>query len=81
MSESDITRLIIKVTRDTLPQVKDKYPFLYLERGRLEIDDSSAPHYEMTGIGDTRRQIIDVSGLQLVLEKDECYSNTKIIDK
>jgi CRISPR-associated protein Cas1 len=37
----DITRLIIKVTRDTLPQIKDKYPFLYLERGRLEIDDSS----------------------------------------
>jgi CRISP-associated protein Cas1 len=39
--KSDIVRLIIKVTRDTLPQVKDKYPFLYLERGRLEIDDSS----------------------------------------
>ena len=37
----DITRLIIKVTRDTLPQIKEKYPFLYLERGRLEIDDSS----------------------------------------
>ena len=34
-------RLLIKVTRDTLPQVKDKYPFIYLERGRLEIDDSS----------------------------------------
>lgn len=34
-------RLFIKVTRDSLPQVKDKYPFLYLERGRLEIDDSS----------------------------------------
>ncbi len=34
-------RLLIKITRDTLPQVKDKYPFLYLERGRLEIDDSS----------------------------------------
>ena len=34
-------RLLIKVTRDTLPQVKEKYPFLYLERGRLEIDDSS----------------------------------------
>lgn len=32
---------MIKVTRDNLPQVKDKYPFLYLERGRLEIDDSS----------------------------------------
>ncbi|MHB1321392.1 MAG: type I-E CRISPR-associated endonuclease Cas1e [Acidithiobacillus ferrivorans] len=35
-------RLLIKVTRDSLPQVKDKYPFIYLERGRLEIDDSSA---------------------------------------
>ncbi|MBS3985959.1 MAG: type I-E CRISPR-associated endonuclease Cas1 [Selenomonadales bacterium] len=35
------TRLMIKVTRANLPQVKDKYPFLYLERGRLEIDDSS----------------------------------------
>ncbi|MFA6687570.1 MAG: type I-E CRISPR-associated endonuclease Cas1e [Desulfuromonas sp.] len=35
------TRLLIKVTRDTLPQVKDKYPFIYLERGRLEIDDAS----------------------------------------
>ncbi len=34
-------RLLIKVTRETLPQVKDKYPFIYLERGRLEIDDSS----------------------------------------
>jgi len=38
---SDIVRLIIKVTRDTLPLVKDRYPFVYLERGRLEIDDSS----------------------------------------
>jgi len=34
-------RLLIKVTRDNLPQVKDRYPFLYLERGRLEVDDSS----------------------------------------
>ena len=34
-------RLFVKVTRDSLPQVKDKYPFLYLEHGRLEIDDSS----------------------------------------
>lgn len=34
-------RLFVKVTRESLPQVKDKYPFLYLERGRLEIDDSS----------------------------------------
>lgn len=35
------TRLIIKVTHETLPQIKDRYPFLYLEYGRLEIDDSS----------------------------------------
>lgn len=34
-------RLFIKVNRNNLPQVKDKYPYLYLERGRLEIDDSS----------------------------------------
>ena len=34
-------RLFIPITRETLPRVSDKYPFLYLERGRLEIDDSS----------------------------------------
>jgi len=39
--KSTSPRLLIKVTRDTLPQVKDKYPFIYLERGRLEIDDAS----------------------------------------
>ena len=33
--------MLIKVTRESLPQVTDKYPFIYLERGRLEIDDSS----------------------------------------
>jgi CRISP-associated protein Cas1 len=34
-------RLFVKITRDSLPRVKDKYPFIYLERGRLEVDDSS----------------------------------------
>ncbi len=34
-------RLLIKITRDNLPQVKDRYPFVYLERCRLEVDDSS----------------------------------------
>lgn len=34
-------RLFVKVTRESLPQVKDKYPFLYMERGRLEVDHSS----------------------------------------
>lgn len=42
-------RLLIKVTRDTLPQVKDKYPFIYLERGRMEIDDSSAKWIDSEG--------------------------------
>ena len=37
----DRQRLFVKITRDTLPQIKDKYPFIYLEYGRLEIDDSS----------------------------------------
>lgn len=34
-------RLLIKITRETLPQVKERYPFIYLEHGRLEVDDSS----------------------------------------
>jgi CRISP-associated protein Cas1 len=45
----DIVRLIIKITRDTLPQVRDKYPFIYLERGRLEIDDSSVKWIDCSG--------------------------------
>ncbi|MCD4813437.1 type I-E CRISPR-associated endonuclease Cas1e [bacterium] len=42
-------RLFIKVTKASLPQVKDKYPFLYLERGRLEIDDSSVKWIDCDG--------------------------------
>lgn len=42
-------RLFVKVTRELLPQVKDKYPFLYLERGRLEVDDSSVKWIDATG--------------------------------
>lgn len=38
---ADGQRLLVKITRESLPQVKDKYPFIYLERGRLEVDDSS----------------------------------------
>jgi CRISPR-associated protein Cas1 len=34
-------RLFVKITHENLPQVKDRYPFIYLERGRLEVDDSS----------------------------------------
>lgn len=43
------TRLLIKVTRDTLPQISSKYPFIYLERGRLEIDDSSVKWIDCDG--------------------------------
>lgn len=34
-------RLLVRITHDNLPQVKDRYPFIYLEHGRLEIDDSA----------------------------------------
>jgi CRISP-associated protein Cas1 len=42
-------RLFVKITRESLPQVKDKYPFIYLERGRLEIDDSSLKWLDAEG--------------------------------
>jgi CRISPR-associated protein Cas1 len=42
-------RLFVKVTRESLPQVKDRYPFIYLERGRLEIDDSSIKWVDSDG--------------------------------
>lgn len=45
---ADTQRLFVKVTRESLPQVKDKYPFIYLERGRLEIDDSSIKWIDST---------------------------------
>lgn len=47
MSE-EYQRLFVKITRESLPQVKDKYPFIYLERGRLEIDDSSVKWIDCT---------------------------------
>lgn len=42
-------KIFAKVTRDNLPQVKDRYPFLYLEHGRLEIDDSSVKWIDSDG--------------------------------
>ncbi|AUI88995.1 subtype I-E CRISPR-associated endonuclease Cas1 (plasmid) [Vibrio azureus] len=44
-----LSRLFVKVTRETLPQIKDKFPFIYLERGRLEIDDSSLKWLDADG--------------------------------
>ena len=49
MDEHPRRRLFIRVTRDTLPRVDDKYPFLYLEHGRLEIDDSSLKWIDAEG--------------------------------
>ena len=42
-------RLFVKITRDLLPQAKDRFPFLYLERGRLEVDDSSVKWVDCSG--------------------------------
>lgn len=42
-------RLFIKIERNTLPQIQDKYPCIYLERGRLEIDDSSVKWIDAEG--------------------------------
>ena len=35
------SRLLIKIGKDLLTPIKDRYPFIYLEHGRLEVDDSS----------------------------------------
>ena len=34
-------RILLKTTLANLPRIRERYPFLYLEHGRLEIDDSS----------------------------------------
>jgi len=42
-------RLFIKIERNMLPQISDRYPFIYLERGRVEIDDSSVKWIDSEG--------------------------------
>lgn len=49
MQTGNNKRLFVKIKREILPQVKDKYPFIYLERGRLEIDDSSVKWIDSEG--------------------------------
>lgn len=34
-------RIILKATPADLPKIRDRYPFIYLEHGRVEVDDSS----------------------------------------
>jgi CRISPR-associated protein Cas2 len=36
---------------------------------------SNTPGYEIRGIGDTKRAIVEISGLQLVLEKESSTEN------
>ena len=47
--KKEYQRLFIPIKRETLPRVSDKYPFLYLERGRLEVDDSSIKWIDAEG--------------------------------
>ena len=47
--KKEYRRLLIKVTHESIPQIKDRYPFIYLERGRLEIDDSSIKWIDSEG--------------------------------
>jgi CRISPR-associated protein Cas1 len=34
-------RLFFKIGRNLLPQAKDRYPYIYIEHSRIEVDDSS----------------------------------------
>ena len=34
-------RIILKPTLADLPKIRERYPFIYLEHGRIEVDDSS----------------------------------------
>lgn len=62
--KKEVNRLFVRVTRDTLPRVVDKYPFLYLEHGRLEIDDSSIRWIDAQG-GCVRLPVATISCLLL----------------
>lgn len=42
-------RLFVKISRESLPRASDRYPFIYLERGRLEVDDSSLKWLDAQG--------------------------------
>lgn len=49
MSAEAPKRLFVRITKDNLPQVKDRYPYIYLEHGRLEVDDSSLKWIDASG--------------------------------
>ena len=37
---------------------------------------SNTPGYEILGMGDTKRNLVELSGLQLVVEKTNCIKST-----
>ncbi len=42
-------RIILKATLADLPKIRDRYPFIYLEHGRIEVDDSSIKWISASG--------------------------------
>lgn len=34
-------KIFFKINKNLLPQSKDRYPYIYIEHARIEIDDSS----------------------------------------
>lgn len=40
---------LFKIPKNLFPQVKNRFPFVYLEHGRIEIDDSSVKWIDKTG--------------------------------
>jgi len=43
-------RIILKATLADLPRIRERYPFIYLEHGRLEVDDSSIKWISAEGV-------------------------------
>lgn len=42
-------KLFVKIKRELLPRVENRYPYIYLEHGRLEVDDSSVKWIDSEG--------------------------------
>lgn len=49
MNQPASPRLYVKLEREMLPRASTRFPFLYLEHGRLEIDDSSVKWCDSAG--------------------------------
>lgn len=49
MGSESTNRIFIKIKKETLPKIRDRYPFLFLEHGRVEVDDSSIKWIDSEG--------------------------------